>query len=172
MRRFLTLGWTLTVWMLMGVVGNAATPAPGPPAGHRNGIEQGQGHGNRGRGAQEAEEHNDRGRGHYKGTGKESRTRFSSHDREIIRDYFLQNTSNLPPGLAKRGGNLPPGLEKQLRERGTLPPGLEKRLQPFPVELSRRLPPPPNGYSRVMLGTRVLILNRAHVIMDMMILGR
>jgi hypothetical protein len=172
MRRLLALGWALTVWMLMGVVGSAATPAPGQPPSYRTWMGQGKSQGNRGRGAQEAEEHNDRGRGHYKGRGEESRMRFSSHDREIIRDYFLQNTSNLPPGLAKRGGNLPPGLEKQLRERGTLPPGLEKRLQPFPVELSRRLPPLPNGYSRVMLGARVLILNRAHVIMDMMLLAR
>jgi len=172
MRRSIALSWTLTVWMLMGVVGNAAAPAPGQPASHRNGVGQGQGHGNRGRGAEEADKHSERGRGHYKEKGEESRARFSSHDREIIRHYFLQDTSNLPPGLAKRGGNLPPGLERQLRENGSLPPGLQKRLQPFPVELSRRLPPLPNGYSRVMLGTRVLILNRAHVIMDIMVLVR
>ncbi len=172
MRRFLALGSMFTVWVLMGVTGIAANPLPSQPASHLNWIGQGRSHENHGRGAEEAEEHSNRGQGYYNGKGKEWKARFSSHDRQIIRDYFLRNTSNLPPGLAKRGGNLPPGLEKQLRERGTLPPGLEKRLQPFPVALSRRLPPLPTGYSRMMLGTRVLLLNREHMIMDMMILAR
>ena len=42
---------------------------------------------------------------------------FQPDDRRVITEYF-RNTSNLPPGLAKRGGNLPPGLQKQLRRNG------------------------------------------------------
>ncbi|MCL5005719.1 MAG: hypothetical protein M1404_04230 [Acidobacteria bacterium] len=168
MRRFLALGLMSTVWVFMGVPMSAADPLPS----HLNWNGQGRSHENHGHGAEEAEEHGNRGRGYYSGRREESKVRFSSHDRQIIHDYFLRDASNLPPGLAKRGGNLPPGLEKQLRERGTLPPGLEKRLQPFPVALSRRLPPLPPGYSRVMLGARVLLLNKAHVIMDMMILAK
>ncbi len=71
---------------------------------------------------------------------------FSTHDRDMIRDYYRDSYSNLPPGLAKRGGNLPPGLQK--------------RVQPFPVELERRLPPLPDGYRRVTLGVDILILDR------------
>src|SRR5262249_34475662 len=37
---------------------------------------------------------------------------FSERDRQTIRSYFRGRYSNLPPGLAKRGGDLPPGLEK------------------------------------------------------------
>lgn len=85
---------------------------------------------------------------------------FSVHDREIIRDYYHGGYSNLPPGLAKRGGNLPPGLQKHLERDGTLPPGLQKRVQPFPVDLERRLPPLPGPYSRVTLGVDILILDR------------
>jgi hypothetical protein len=85
---------------------------------------------------------------------------FGSRDREIIRDYYHDQYSNLPPGLAKRGGNLPPGLQKHLERDGTLPPGLQKRVQPFPVELERRLPPLPDGYRRVTLGVDILILDR------------
>ena len=85
---------------------------------------------------------------------------FGPHDREIIREYFQNETSNLPPGLAKRGGNLPPGLQKHLERDGTLPPGLQKRVSPFPVELERRLPRLPGGYGRVLLGQIAIILDR------------
>ncbi|HET6933528.1 MAG TPA: hypothetical protein VFI72_01740 [Candidatus Angelobacter sp.] len=85
---------------------------------------------------------------------------FSTHDRDMIRDYYRDSYSNLPPGLAKRGGNLPPGLQKHLERDGQLPPGLQKRVQPFPVELERRLPPLPDGYRRVTLGVDILILDR------------
>src|SRR5579859_1779695 len=85
---------------------------------------------------------------------------FSVRDRDIIRDYYHDQYSNLPPGLAKRGGNLPPGLQKHLERDGTLPPGLQKRIQPFPLELERRLPPLPDTYRRVTLGVDILILDR------------
>lgn len=115
-------------------------------------------------------DHGNRGRGHYK--EERSRVVFSDHGREVIRSYFREYPSSLPPGLAKRGGDLPPGLEKQLREDGNLPPGLQKRLLPCPPGLSRHLPPLPVEYSRVMLAARLLIINRANVVLDIMILGR
>lgn len=85
---------------------------------------------------------------------------FSVHDREVIHSYYHGNNSNLPPGLAKRNGNLPPGLQKHLERDGTLPPGLQKRVEPFPVELERRLPRLPDTYRRVTLGVDILILDR------------
>src|SRR5229473_147236 len=56
---------------------------------------------------------------------------FSPRERRIISDCFVDNRSDLPPGLAKRD-RLPPGLERQLQRNGTLPPGLQKRVQPLP----------------------------------------
>jgi len=110
---------------------------------------------------------NSQGRGHGKGKGQPDASAdgsveivFSAHDREAIRGYFHDNYSNLPPGLAKRGGNLPPGLQKHIERDGTLPPGLQKRLTPFPVDLDRRLTRLPGVYVRVVLGADVLILNR------------
>lgn len=85
---------------------------------------------------------------------------FGAQDREVIRDYFTRQNSNLPPGLAKRGGNLPPGLQKHLERDGTLPPGLQKRITPFPTELERRLPPLPSTYHRVLIGQIAIILDR------------
>lgn len=85
---------------------------------------------------------------------------FSARDRDIIRDYYRGGNSNLPPGLAKRGGNLPPGLQKQLERNGTLPPGLQKRLTPFPVDLERRLPRLPDIYQRGSIGGSIVIIDR------------
>jgi hypothetical protein len=85
---------------------------------------------------------------------------FSVHDREVIHSYYHDRNSNLPPGLAKRNGDLPPGLKKHLERDGTLPPGLQKRVEPFPVELERRLPRLPDTYRRVTLGVDILILDR------------
>ncbi len=81
---------------------------------------------------------------------------FHPDDQRVITNYF-RNTSNLPPGLAKRGGNLPPGLQKQLRRNGQLPPGLQQRLTAFPADLDTRLPRLPGIYRRGTIGNRAVI---------------
>jgi len=100
-------------------------------------------------------------------TGQQERVyMFTDSDRAIIGDYMRINRANLPPGLAKRD-RLPPGLERQLQRNGTLPPGLQKRVQPFPQDLTRRLPPLPGGASRAFLGNRAMILDQSLRILDM-----
>jgi|YelNatPaOPRAMG01_1025707.scaffolds.fasta_scaffold19091_3 hypothetical protein len=164
MRYSALLGCGIAVSLLLSAGAAFASAAPAPVASAW--VNGNQGRGNHGRGIAD-EGH---GPGH---AGKEqSRVVFTTHDREIIANYFREYPSQLPPGLAKRGGNLPPGLEKQLREGGTLPPGLQKRLSPCPVALERQLPPLPSGYSRKMLGTEMLILDSANVIRDIMILRK
>jgi hypothetical protein len=91
---------------------------------------------------------------------------FHEHDRRTIRDYFRNRYSNLPPGLAKRGGHLPPGLEKQLQRNGKLPPGLQKRIEPFPQDLEAQLPRIPERIRRVILGRRALMLEDDNTVLD------
>ena len=91
---------------------------------------------------------------------------FGDHDRRIIRDYFRNRYSNLPPGLAKRGGDLPPGLEKHIQRNGQLPPGLQKRVEPFPQDLVRQLPRIAERIRRVILGRRALMLDEHNTILD------
>ena len=92
---------------------------------------------------------------------------FLGNDHDIIRNHFLDNQGNLPPGLAKRGGDLPPGLEKQLQRNGHLPPGLAKRFHPFPVELEKKLPPLREGLVRGMIGFSAIIMNeKTSLILD------
>ncbi len=85
---------------------------------------------------------------------------FTSEEREIMRAWHHDHENNLPPGLAKRD-RLPAGLERQLRERGTLPPGLQKKIFPLPVDLERRLSPLPSGWSRVIIGGSIVLMNSA-----------
>lgn len=92
---------------------------------------------------------------------------FSDDDRRIIRSCYTEDYSNLPPGLAKRGGNFPPGLERHLQRNGTLPSGLQKRVQPLPGSCVRQLPPIPSGWMRVVLSGRILLLDGGYRIMDM-----
>jgi hypothetical protein len=91
---------------------------------------------------------------------------FGDRDRRIIRDYFHNRYSNLPPGLAKRGGNLPPGLEKHIQRNGQLPPGLQKRVEPFPQDLVSQLPRIAERIRRVILGRRALMLDDHNTILD------
>jgi hypothetical protein len=121
-------------------------------------------HGNQGENEGNSEDHR-RGEEHA-GKSVSVQAVFGDRDRQVIREYCSQPTSNLPPGLAKRGGQLPPGLEKQLRRNGQLPPGLQKKVQPFPVELERRLPPLPTNYARVCIGGRGLIVDAQFNIVD------
>jgi hypothetical protein len=91
---------------------------------------------------------------------------FSERDRGIIRACLSSGRSGLPPGLAKKD-RLPPGLEKHLQRNGTLPPGLQKKVQPLPYACVDELPRIPRGWERVILGGRILLLNRERRIIDL-----
>jgi hypothetical protein len=102
------------------------------------------------------------GKGHGKGHDKDKDDdsyAYSAEQRASVHEWYRQHENNLPPGLAKRD-RLPPGLERQLQERGTLPPGLQKKIEPVPMDLERRLPPPPEGCDcrHVFVGGHVVLL--------------
>jgi len=91
---------------------------------------------------------------------------FAGHDRDEIRGWYGQNYRHLPPGLAKKD-RLPPGLERRLVVRGEFPPELERQVYVVPVDLDRRLPPPPPDCERVMVGGHIVLRNRSsRVIID------
>jgi hypothetical protein len=112
------------------------------------------------------------GRGHNKQKGGPAHEyRYADYDRGVHHGWYSERRGNLPPGLAKRD-ELPPGLARQLAARGTLPPGLRKKIQPCPIELVRRLPPPPLGYQHVFIGGRIVLLNRQnYMVLDVFRFG-
>lgn len=167
MRHFLALCSELALCLFMSMGVTSAAPVPLPAHPWAMGA-QGRRHDNQGRDEGHAGEHGKEARDHHEARRKEYRPSFSYRERGMIDSYFRRYQSELPPGLAKRGGHLPPGLAKQLREGGTLPPGLQKRLQPFPRRLSRELPPLPSGYRRVLLGPRALIISSRNVVIAIM----
>ena len=91
---------------------------------------------------------------------------FSSRERQMISDCYVNQRSGLPPGLAKKD-RLPPGLERHLQKNGTLPPGLQKRVQPLPYQCEAGLPQLPRDWSRVVLGGRILLLDSRQTIVDL-----
>lgn len=93
---------------------------------------------------------------------------YYDHDRDYVRDWYRDRDRDqgLPPGLAKKD-RLPPGLEKQLILRGTLPPGLQKKVYPAPMDVVRRLPPPPPDCENVVIGGHFVLLNRkTNIVVD------
>lgn len=84
---------------------------------------------------------------------------YADHDREEVREWYGSHRNHLPPGLAKRD-SLPPGLAKHFVVRETLAPELRTYVRPCPVELERRLPPPPPDYSHVVINGSIVLLNR------------
>lgn len=91
---------------------------------------------------------------------------FTELERQLIGEYYAprpaesavdkkKKSKDLPPGLAKRD-ELPPGLQMQLEKNGTLPPGLAKRDLPSDLEL--KLPPPPKGYRRIIVGNDIVLV--------------
>ncbi len=83
---------------------------------------------------------------------------FTKEEVTVVRNYFRDNKSGLPPGLARRE-KLPPGLERQLKQRGKLPPGLQKKLHPMPPELEKKMRVLPTGYRRVVVAGNVIMMN-------------
>ena len=86
--------------------------------------------------------------------------RFSTGDARLIHEYY-----------APRYKSLPPGLQKKVARGGQLPPGWQKKMQPFPVDLERRLGPLPRDYRRgVYDGHGVIYDSRSHVVIDVTVL--
>jgi hypothetical protein len=82
---------------------------------------------------------------------------FSAVERETIRQYFLKHPEQLQG--ADSSVAIVPGRP--------LPPGALQQARPLPQELERALPPVHQGYERVILAGKVLLVERgAQVVHD------
>lgn len=94
--------------------------------------------------------------------------RFAANEITIIAEYFSEH------GYRERGKrkSLPPGIAKNLARGKSLPPGIAKRR--LPRALVRQLPPAPDGYERVIIDGKVLLVEIAtqvvhDVLMDVIV---
>jgi Ni/Co efflux regulator RcnB len=80
---------------------------------------------------------------------------FTEDEIRIIRAYYATNDGR--SGKHKnKGKRLPPGIAKNLRRGKPLPPGIAK--QSLPHDLRRQLPAPPDGYERIIVGGKLLLV--------------
>ena len=85
--------------------------------------------------------------------------RFSSDEVRIIRAYYESHQVKPMPGRKKGRGGLPPGIAKNLARGKSLPPGIAKQV--LPGDLSGRLPPVHDGYERIVVDGKVLLVEIA-----------
>lgn len=84
---------------------------------------------------------------------------FSDDEISIIATWYRDHgTASYKRGNKKRKG-LPPGIAKNLARGKPLPPGIAKNH--LPEGLQHALPPPPNGYERIVVDGKVLLVEIA-----------
>ncbi len=93
---------------------------------------------------------------------------FSGAEVEIIRGYFSTHTLPQASGKGRKNGKgLPPGIARNLARGKALPPGIAKQF--LPTGLTGLLPPVRDGYERVIIDGKVLLVEIAtQVIRDVL----
>ena len=93
--------------------------------------------------------------------------RFSSKEISVIHEFFHDYHVDKKGG--KKGSKaLPPGIAKNLARGKPLPPGIAKRA--FPNDLLVRLPPVADGYERVIVLGKILLVEIAtQVVHDILV---
>ncbi len=86
---------------------------------------------------------------------------FTRHEIKVIRAYYRTHAEDAEPDerYESRSGQLPPGIAKKLRRGGKMPPGIARRA--LPEDLEYRLPPVEEGYERVIVDGRILLIEIA-----------
>ncbi len=89
---------------------------------------------------------------------------FSQGEIETIRAYYDDTSSNVRSrggmGNGRRSaGSLPPGIARNLQRGKPMPPGIAK--QHLPSDLRETLPPPRDGYERLVMAGKVLLVEAA-----------
>jgi len=84
---------------------------------------------------------------------------FRDSDRGLFRDYFRAHRI--------AGKPLPPGIAKNLLRGKPLPPGIARTRVPDAILV--RLPARPAGFELVIVGDRVVMLDRGGLVVDIML---
>jgi Ni/Co efflux regulator RcnB len=85
---------------------------------------------------------------------------FSANEIKIIDAWYRDSgpTQSYGGGHKKNKG-LPPGIAKNLQRGKPLPPGIAKRF--LPTDLRYALPAPHDGYERLIIGGKILLVEIA-----------
>jgi len=95
---------------------------------------------------------------------------FTDGEVSTIRAYYRDHGSDhdsAHSGKTKGTKGLPPGIAKNLERGKPLPPGIAKQV--LPTGLIGLLPPPPQGFERIELAGKILLVEIAtQVIYDVL----
>ena len=94
---------------------------------------------------------------------------FTADEIRLIRAHYQSQDGHHGKGNGKRKHKgLPPGIAKNLARGKALPPGIAKQVLPY--ELRRALPPVREGYERVIVDGKVLLVEIAtQIVRDVLI---
>ena len=85
---------------------------------------------------------------------------FTDEEIRIIHAHYRSQIGNEQKGNGKqKHKDLPPGIEKNLARGKPLPPGIAKKA--LPSDLVRRLPPVQDGYERIIVAGKILLIEIA-----------
>ena len=91
--------------------------------------------------------------------------KFDARDREAARKWYNEHRENLPEGFRDEHP-LRPEDASRLRAGAALDSDTRKKIRPVPVDLLRRLPPPPRHYRYAVLDERILLVDKTWNISD------
>jgi len=99
---------------------------------------------------------------------------FSKDEVNIIATWYREHGSTTQQKKrGKKAGGLPPGIARNLERGKALPPGIAKQY--LPNSLAHALPAPPDGFERVIVDGKILLIEVAtrviHDILTDVILG-
>jgi hypothetical protein len=94
----------------------------------------------------------------FTGAAIEVEVVFSDEEIRIIRAHYDSGSAERGKSNGKHK-SLPPGIAKNLARGKSLPPGIAKRT--LPQELHDQLPPVTDGYERVIVDGKVLLIEIA-----------
>lgn len=120
----------------------------------------------------------DYGKGHGKKHGHErdddkeyARAYYHDEHHRAAEEWCYKHRGHMPPGLAKKGG-MPPGLAKKLARGYYIEPEYRHYVYAVPVDLERRLPPPPRDCRHALIDGHIVLMNRnTHMVLDVMSIG-
>jgi hypothetical protein len=94
---------------------------------------------------------------------------FSKGEINVIAHWYDEHRAPVSNGKGRnKPKGLPPGIAKNLARGKPLPPGIAKQV--LPSGLIALLPQPPNGYERMVVGGKILLVNIAtRVIHDILV---
>ena len=84
---------------------------------------------------------------------------FSDGELQAIHAFYRESQPRRGGGMGGGRQGLPPGIAKNLERGKALPPGLQTAS--LPVSLEENLPPAPDGYERIVVDAKILLVETA-----------